>query len=193
MAAADKAGLPSDAPFREALREHVELDRRWRCRTRTRGRTPSCIRFAKFRCGPGKDWLNIIGIAKDVKVRQLREPPQAFLYLPLLQDYRSNMTLVARAAMNPKELFHAIQTEVASIDAEMPIFDVKTLEEHLGVSCSWNGWPRRCSAFSVCWRSCWPRLDSTASWRMWSASAPAKWVFASRSGHSRRICFNAEI
>jgi len=36
-----------------------------------------------------KDWLEIVGIAKDVKYRSLREAPQPiFFYLPLLQDYR---------------------------------------------------------------------------------------------------------
>src|SRR5262249_52156246 len=58
-----------------------------------------------------KDWLQIVGIAKDVKNRSLREPPQPFLYLPLLQDYRSNMILVARTANEPKNMFHAVQAE----------------------------------------------------------------------------------
>ena len=43
-----------------------------------------------------RDWLEIVGIAKDVKNSSLSEAPQPFLYLPLLQDYRSNMILVAR-------------------------------------------------------------------------------------------------
>jgi len=32
------------------------------------------------------DWLEIVGIAKTLKNRSLSEPPQPFLYLPLLQD-----------------------------------------------------------------------------------------------------------
>jgi MacB-like protein len=44
------------------------------------------------------DWLEIVGVAKDVKNRSLSESPRPLLYLPLLQDYRSNMILVARAA-----------------------------------------------------------------------------------------------
>lgn len=82
----------------------------------------------------GKDWLEIVGIAKDVKLRRLDEPPQPFLYLPLLQDYRSNMILVARTSVDPETVTHAMQAEVASIDPEMPMFDVKTLEEHIGIT-----------------------------------------------------------
>src|SRR5215472_8767517 len=68
-----------------------------------------------------KDWLEVVGIAKDVKNRSLREAPRPFLYLPLLQDYRSNMILVARTAGEPGKMFHAIQTEVAELDPEIPM------------------------------------------------------------------------
>ena len=75
-----------------------------------------------------------MGISEDVKLRSLKDAPQPFLYLPLLQDYRSNMILVARTASEPEKMFHAILTEVAALDPEMPMFDTRTLEEHIGVS-----------------------------------------------------------
>ena len=81
-----------------------------------------------------KGWLEIVGISEDVKLRSLKDAPQPFLYLPLLQDYRSNMILVARTASEPEKMFHAILTEVAALDPEMPMFDTRTLEEHIGVS-----------------------------------------------------------
>jgi predicted permease len=81
-----------------------------------------------------KDWLEIVGIAKDVKYRSLSEAPQPFLYLPLLQDYRSNMILVARTAIEPEKMFQPVRAEVAALDPEIPIFDFKTFEEHLGIS-----------------------------------------------------------
>jgi len=75
-----------------------------------------------------------VGIARDVKNRTLNEAPQPFLYVPFLQDYRSNMILVARTAANPWQLLHPVQNEVAALDSKMPMFDVKTLEEHVGIS-----------------------------------------------------------
>jgi predicted permease len=81
-----------------------------------------------------KGWLEIVGIAKDVKNRSLSEASQPFLYMPLLQDYRSNMILVARTAGEPEKMFHAVQAEVAMLDPQMPIFDAKTFEDHIGVS-----------------------------------------------------------
>jgi putative ABC transport system permease protein len=44
------------------------------------------------------------------------------------------MILVARTSMNPEQAFHAVQTVVSSLDTGMPMFDVKTLEQHIGVS-----------------------------------------------------------
>jgi predicted permease len=81
-----------------------------------------------------KDWLEIVGIAKNVKNRSLREAPHQFLYLPLLQDYRSNMILVARTSIEPEKMFQPVRAEVAALDPEIPIFDVKTFEEHVGIS-----------------------------------------------------------
>lgn len=80
------------------------------------------------------EWLEIVGIATDVKNRSLSEPPQPFFYLPLLQDYRSNMILVARTRLEPEEMFHAVESEVAAFDPQMPVFDATTLQEHIGVS-----------------------------------------------------------
>ncbi len=81
-----------------------------------------------------KDWLEIVGVAKDVKNRSLNEAPQPFLYLPLFQDYRSNMILVARTAVEPEKMFQPVRAEVAALDPEIPMFDAKTLEEHVGIS-----------------------------------------------------------
>src|SRR5882757_11152449 len=80
------------------------------------------------------DWLQIVGIAKDVKNRSLSEAPQPFLYLPLLQDYRSNMILVARTPTEPQQVSKSVRAVVAALDPGIPMFDVKTLKEHVGIS-----------------------------------------------------------
>jgi hypothetical protein len=87
-----------------------------------------------------KDWLEIVGISKDVKNRSLSEAPQPFFYLPLLQDYRSNMILVARTAVDPEKMFQSVRAAVAALDPEIPMFDTKTLEDHIGISLFCNAW-----------------------------------------------------
>jgi hypothetical protein len=44
------------------------------------------------------------------------------------------MILVARTAIEPEKMFQSVRAEVAALDPEIPIFDVKTLEEHVGIS-----------------------------------------------------------
>jgi len=82
----------------------------------------------------GADWLTIVGVANDVKNRSLSERPQPFFYLPLLQDYRSNMILVARTAGDPQRMVPALRSEVTALDAKIPVFEPTTLAEHVGVS-----------------------------------------------------------
>ena len=80
------------------------------------------------------EWLTIVGIAKDVKNRSLSEPPQPFFYLPLLQDYRSNMILVARTAVEPETMLKAVEAEVAGLDPGIPVLNAETMQEHVGLS-----------------------------------------------------------
>src|SRR5260370_829095 len=92
------------------------------------------LRFTGRRLKLAGYWLEVVGCANDVKNGSLSETAKPFLYLHRLQDYRSNMILVARTATNPEQAFHGVKAAVAALDTGMPIFDVKTFEEHIGAS-----------------------------------------------------------
>ena len=81
--------------------------------------------------GPEGPPLEIVGIAQDGKYRGLDEAQQPYLYLPLAQDYRADATLVVRAEGEPRALLPALREAVRALDPEMPLYDVKTLEELL--------------------------------------------------------------
>jgi ABC-type antimicrobial peptide transport system permease subunit len=44
------------------------------------------------------------------------------------------MILVARTSLEPEKMFQSVRAELAALDPQMPMFDAKTLEEHIGVS-----------------------------------------------------------
>ncbi len=44
------------------------------------------------------------------------------------------MILVARPTIEPEQISQSVRAAVAALDAEIPMFDVKTLEEHVGIS-----------------------------------------------------------
>jgi putative ABC transport system permease protein len=81
----------------------------------------------------GRKW-QIVGIAKDGKYFSIGEAYQPFVYFALRQEYESSTTLLVRATGDSNAVLTAVRNAVQEMDASLPIFDVKTFEEHLGLS-----------------------------------------------------------
>jgi macrolide transport system ATP-binding/permease protein len=81
----------------------------------------------------GPRW-EIVGVARDGKYFSIGEAPRPFVYLPLLQDYASRATLVVRASANPEALIGPVREEARRLDPHLPVFEVKTLNEHMRLS-----------------------------------------------------------
>jgi macrolide transport system ATP-binding/permease protein len=79
-------------------------------------------------------WVEIVGVAGDGKYWTIGEAPELFVYSPLAQSYNSTVTLVARTEGDPHALAQALNAEVRALDPTLPVFDVKTMAEHMGVS-----------------------------------------------------------
>ena len=78
--------------------------------------------------------LEVVGVVGDVKVRQLAEPPRPFFYQPTEQAYSQGVSLVVRAERDPRSLLPVVRDAVRAIDPDLPVFDVKTMGEHLGIT-----------------------------------------------------------
>jgi predicted permease len=83
--------------------------------------------------GPDQPYWQVIGVAADGKYESLGEAPKAALYRPLLRDYNTTVTLVARTANDPRAVVPDLRREVQSLDPTLPLFDVKTLAEHMSI------------------------------------------------------------
>ncbi len=79
-------------------------------------------------------YLEVVGVVKDGKYVTLGEEARPFFYLPLLQDYDSSATLIVRAAGNPLALLPALRAEVQTLDKNLPVYDVKTMTQHLALA-----------------------------------------------------------
>jgi len=84
----------------------------------------------------------IIGIVKDTVIRSLGEEPAAVTYRPLAQQPSSLLTLVAHTAGDPKALIGGIRREVQALDENLPVQEIKTLDEIV----SFSLWPMRMGA-----------------------------------------------
>jgi len=78
----------------------------------------------------GPTALTVVGVAGNVAYRRLGQPPQAMLYLPLGQSYRTDVTLHARTAGDPAALAPAVRAAVRELDPALPVFNVRTLAEN---------------------------------------------------------------
>jgi putative ABC transport system permease protein len=89
--------------------------------------------------------LEIVGVARDIKGRNLLEPPGPMLYLPLSQAYEPAVILHVRAALEPTQLTAVVQREVARLDATLPLYSVKMLDDHLRATLT----PQRLLAYVI--------------------------------------------
>jgi putative ABC transport system permease protein len=78
-------------------------------------------------------WMEIVGIAQDVK-HDLSLPVISDYYLPHAQDPWNAMVLVARTSAEPASVSDSIRQQVAAIDKDQPVFDVKTMREVRAIS-----------------------------------------------------------
>jgi predicted permease len=79
-------------------------------------------------------FMQIVGVARDGKYFNIGEEPRSFIYTPMLQRYDNSATLVVRTAGDPEAMIAPLRGEVQSLDSKMPVFDVKTMNEHMRLS-----------------------------------------------------------
>jgi predicted permease len=76
------------------------------------------------------EWYTVVGVVGDLKYSTLNAPPVSFVYLPLYASYRPDVTLLVRTAGAPSALIPGIRAAVARLNPDLPLFDVRTMEEH---------------------------------------------------------------
>ena len=84
--------------------------------------------------GAGGPFIRIVGVAKAGKYFNIAEEPRSFVWTPITQDYNSSGILVVRTKGNPEPFFAAVRGQVQSLDPNLPLFEVKTLTDHMKLS-----------------------------------------------------------
>jgi len=79
----------------------------------------------------GLDTYTVIGVARDTKYRSLREKPRMVMYVPLAQMHMNAVNLIVRTALPPDVTTAALREAVRSVDPAMPLYNVRTLAEHV--------------------------------------------------------------
>jgi predicted permease len=89
----------------------------------------------RIRMGQG-DWMTIVGIVKDVKQDGLDVVGFPHVYVPMFQEFDvssgyifRDFVIVARTAMPVSALEPEIRRQVASVDANLPVYDVASMDQ----------------------------------------------------------------
>jgi predicted permease len=76
-------------------------------------------------------WREIVGVVGPVKHGGLDGVIRGQLYVPHAQRPSSAMYLVVRAAGDPKGLVAAVKSAIHNVDKDLPVYNVKTMDEYL--------------------------------------------------------------
>jgi len=115
--ATDDADAPRVAIVNEQLAQHY-----WP------GRDPLGKRFRLN--DSGGPWVEIVGLAKNSKYVVLTESPAEFAYFPYKQRPQPRMALMVESIGDPSSLVTPLRAVVRGLDANQPIYNVRTLEEN---------------------------------------------------------------
>lgn len=86
---------------------------------------------------PEDQMLTIVGIIESMRLRGLVETPgqqSGQYFFPLRQSPARTIGLAIRTAQAPDTVIAAARREIAQIDAEMPFYGVRTLEDRMSAS-----------------------------------------------------------
>ena len=81
--------------------------------------------------GANGPFMEVVGVVKDAKYQNLVENPQSFYYVPFEQSYISLRTIHVRTAVPSESLAWQIQSVIHQVVPDVPITQVKTMNEAL--------------------------------------------------------------
>jgi macrolide transport system ATP-binding/permease protein len=84
---------------------------------------------------PGSPEAVVVGVASDVKYRDLREAALPMFYMPIAQSTTSDsMTLHVRTSGDPSARALIVRGELQALDGNLPLFEITTLAERIYAS-----------------------------------------------------------
>ena len=98
-----------------------------------------------MKIGPDTRWLTVVGVVRPVRLEDLSGSGNraGAYYFPFAQSPSRAFTLAIRTAMESGSAQRAVRAQVAAIDPDLALFDVRTMTERIGLSLS----SRRASMF----------------------------------------------
>jgi predicted permease len=80
---------------------------------------------------PKAPWITVVGVVADVKHYGLERPMRPGIYFPMTAGRFGTMTVAIRTAGDPAAFTATARQTVRGLDAELPMYRVRTMEEAL--------------------------------------------------------------
>ncbi len=81
----------------------------------------------------GRDYT-VVGVVPTGKYQRLGEDPRAFMWFPMAQSWGASMEIVIRTTGDPAAVIPILREEIAALDPNLPLSNVRTMDKHLGIS-----------------------------------------------------------
>jgi predicted permease len=117
------------AAFTDSLREDspkVAVINQTTARRFWPGQDPIGKRFKFF---GDKDFVQVVGVARDAKYNTLGEDPTEYVYLPLIQNPSPAVTLFFRSTAEPSTVLNSVRGAVQALDRNLPLVNVWPIGE----------------------------------------------------------------
>jgi macrolide transport system ATP-binding/permease protein len=79
----------------------------------------------------GRGWWTVVGVAADIKYFTVNEGPRPYLYVPLAQNYRSDMMLQVRSSASSSTLVDRVRRAIADHAPTLTLIQVRTLSDQV--------------------------------------------------------------
>jgi putative ABC transport system permease protein len=82
------------------------------------------------------EYAEVVGVVGDVKYGKIEEQVQAAAYVPYLQPVEPASILLVRSQMEGPGVVAALREVVRSLDRNLPVYDIQTMEDRAGEAVS---------------------------------------------------------
>jgi predicted permease len=93
------------------------------------GENPLGKRLRWGRATWGTPLMTVVGVVSSVKHWSLDDDAMYYIYMPAAQAIETAMYVVLRTANDPGAMVAALRGEVAALNPELPLFEVRTMEQ----------------------------------------------------------------
>src|SRR5271168_2701610 len=80
------------------------------------------------------DWRTVVGVARDIKYHRINEPPQSFLYFPVLQTHGTDANIIVRSQLPTATVVNGVRSAAMSLDSKVQPLEADDLAALLRTS-----------------------------------------------------------